>query len=135
MPEPHDFAVRSDLTKRFGEPCAAHRSIGKAVEAPFVRALAVRSQVRHLPCNCRSAPDTAASTASHRAFRDDREPPLLSGETGGFKPLICPTAKAEYFCEEGWTGFYRFARRVNLSRLLSPRCHCQPLSRANARPM
>jgi hypothetical protein len=30
--------------------------------------------------------------------RDDREPPLSSGETGGFKPLICPTAKAEYFC-------------------------------------
>jgi hypothetical protein len=29
--------------------------------------------------------------------RDDREPPLLSGETGGFKSLICPTAKAEYF--------------------------------------
>ena len=27
----------------------------------------------------------------HRAFRDDREPPLLSGETGGFKPLICPS--------------------------------------------
>jgi hypothetical protein len=40
---------------------------------------------------------TSASIASHRAFRDDREPPLLSGETGGFKPLICPTAKAEYF--------------------------------------
>ena len=33
----------------------------------------------------------SASTASHRAFRDDREPPLLSGETGGFKSLICPT--------------------------------------------
>jgi hypothetical protein len=29
--------------------------------------------------------------------RDDREPPLLSGETGRFKSLICPTAKAEYF--------------------------------------
>jgi hypothetical protein len=24
--------------------------------------------------------------------RDDREPPLLSGETGGFKSLICPTS-------------------------------------------
>ena len=29
--------------------------------------------------------------------RDDREPPLLSGETGGFKSLICPRMKAEYF--------------------------------------
>src|SRR5258708_15679161 len=46
---------------------------------------------------------TSASTASHRAFRDDREPPLLSGETGGEKPLICPTRQAEYFCARGWT--------------------------------
>src|SRR5207344_2200549 len=45
-----------------------------------------------------------ASTASHRAFRDDREPPLLSGETGGFKSLIWPTAKAEYFFRQDWTG-------------------------------
>jgi hypothetical protein len=35
--------------------------------------------------------------------RDDREPPLLSGETGEFKSLICPTAKAEYFSLAGWT--------------------------------
>jgi hypothetical protein len=47
----------------------------------------------------------STSTASHRAFRDDREPPLLSGETGGEKPLICPSAKAKYFFPEGWTGF------------------------------
>jgi hypothetical protein len=37
--------------------------------------------------------------------RDDREPPLSSGETGGAKALICPTAKAKYFSETGWTGF------------------------------
>jgi hypothetical protein len=29
--------------------------------------------------------------------RDDREPPLLSGETGRIKSLICPTAEAKYF--------------------------------------
>jgi len=29
----------------------------------------------------------------------------LSGETGGFKSLICPTAKAEYFLLRGWTAF------------------------------
>jgi hypothetical protein len=40
---------------------------------------------------------TSASTASHRNVRDDRDPPLFSGETGGVMPLICPTAKAEYF--------------------------------------
>ena len=48
---------------------------------------------------------TSASTASHRAFRDDREPPLLSGETGGEKPLIWPTTEAKYFSKGGWTGF------------------------------
>ena len=37
--------------------------------------------------------------------RDDRDPPLSSGETRGFKSLICPTAKAEYFSQQGWTGF------------------------------
>jgi hypothetical protein len=37
-----------------------------------------------------------ASTASHRAFRDVRTP-LLSGETGGEKPLICPTVQEKYF--------------------------------------
>ena len=37
--------------------------------------------------------------------RDDRDPPLSSGETRGVKPLICPTAKAEYFQQEGWTYF------------------------------
>jgi hypothetical protein len=30
-----------------------------------------------LPCDSVCAPDAAASTASHRAFRDDREPPLF----------------------------------------------------------
>ena len=34
---------------------------------------------------------TSASTASHRAFRDDREPPLSSGETGESIEMICPT--------------------------------------------
>jgi hypothetical protein len=36
--------------------------------------------------------------------RDDREPPLLSGETRGEKPLICSTSKAKYFCALVWTG-------------------------------
>jgi hypothetical protein len=32
--------------------------------------------------------------------------PLLSGETGGETPLICPTRQEEYFSAEGWTGFF-----------------------------
>jgi hypothetical protein len=31
------------------------------------------------------------------------EPPPLSGGTGGFKSMICPTAKAEYFPQRGLT--------------------------------
>ncbi len=46
MPGPHDFAVRSDLAKRFDRPCAACRSFGEGIEAPFVRAPVIRSQVR-----------------------------------------------------------------------------------------
>jgi hypothetical protein len=35
----------------------------------------------------------------------DVRTPLSSGETRGVKSLICPTAKAEYFCSEHWTVF------------------------------
>jgi len=39
--------------------------------------------------------------------RDDRDPPLSSGETGEAKELICPTAKAEYFSRKGLTRFLK----------------------------
>src|ERR1700736_6513027 len=35
--------------------------------------------------------------------RDDRDPPLSSGETGEAIEMICPTGEAEYFCKGGWT--------------------------------
>src|SRR6476659_1317778 len=38
--------------------------------------------------------------------RDDRDPPLVTGETRGVKSLICPTARAEYFCVNRWTDFW-----------------------------
>jgi hypothetical protein len=50
--------------------------------------------------------DAAASTASHRAFRDDRDPPLFSGETGGEVPLICPMRASRIFSYEGIDRFY-----------------------------
>jgi len=37
--------------------------------------------------------------------RDDREAPLIRRETRGVMPLICPTARDEYFLGEGWTDF------------------------------
>src|SRR6266702_4269864 len=67
---------------------------------------------------------TSESTASHRNVRDDREPPLLSGETRRVKPVICPTTEAEYFSREDWTtqitligiGNLRFSRTAPTSR-------------------
>jgi hypothetical protein len=67
MPGPHAFAVRSDLAKHLDRPCAACRSFSEAVEAPFVRALTDRSQVKTCPAMA-LAPDAAASTASQPAF-------------------------------------------------------------------
>ena len=32
----------------------------------------------------------------------DVRTPLVTGETAGITSLICPTARAEYFCEGGW---------------------------------
>jgi hypothetical protein len=36
--------------------------------------------------------------------RDDRDPPLLSGETGELVEMICPTGIADYFTSKDWTG-------------------------------
>jgi hypothetical protein len=41
--------------------------------------------------------DAAASTASHRAFRDDRDPPLFSGETGRAGSADLPDGLSEMF--------------------------------------
>jgi hypothetical protein len=38
--------------------------------------------------------------------RDDREAPLICREMGGVMPVIWVRTKAEYFCANGWTGFY-----------------------------
>src|SRR5467141_3342880 len=66
-------------------------------------------------CQDHTASPSARVTLVSRNFRvhripphvrDDREPPLSSGETGEVKSVICPTAKAKYFCKRGWTGFW-----------------------------
>jgi hypothetical protein len=49
-------------------------------------------------------PDAAASTASHPAFPNDRDTPLVWDETGGLIKVIWVRVEAEYFCERGWTG-------------------------------
>ena len=47
---------------------------------------------------------TAASTASHPNVRDDGQRPSCGTGWRELVALICPTGKAEYFCERGWTG-------------------------------
>src|SRR5260370_40440765 len=91
MPGPHVFAVRV---------CA-------------VRLRAGRSLTGNPPCDQPLRADASASTASHRAFRDDREPPLLSGETRGVKSLICPTRQADNFSREVWTGQITLKSQTN----------------------
>ena len=45
----------------------------------------------------------AASTASRPAFVTIAIRPFV-GQDGQLVELICPTGKAEYFCEQDWTG-------------------------------
>ena len=76
----------------------------------FCRTLWRRRLARRISLTGRTRPaialraDAAASTASQPAFRDDRDPPLFSGETRRVKSLICPTRQAENFLGRDWTG-------------------------------
>ena len=77
--------------------CGYHRKLDASTAASGPHDFAVRSRalVLHTLCVHRISP----------RVRDDREPPLVTDETLGVKSLICPTARAEYFCARGWTGF------------------------------
>jgi hypothetical protein len=108
--------------RQSGLPCAMVYGLLRAL--PGDRAFLPPSSLRNLflknltPASGRqdhTASPSARVTLVSRNFRvhripprvrDDREPPLSSGETGEVKSVICPTAKAEYFSETGWTGFW-----------------------------
>jgi hypothetical protein len=51
-----------------------------------------------------SAPDAAASTASHPNVRDDGQRPLVRDETAGVMDLIWGKREGIYFCRGVWTG-------------------------------
>ena len=96
MPGPHDFAVRSDLNQRFGQPCAASQNFGQGVEAPFVCAPVDRSQDKpalrlHLRANA------AASTASHPAFVTTAKRPSCRERTGRAGRTDLPDGESEIF--------------------------------------
>ena len=104
-----------------GLPCAMVYGLFRAL--PGDRAFLPPSSLRNLflknltpasGCQDHTASPSAPVTLVSRNFRvhripphvrDDREPPLSSGETGEVKSVICPTAKAKYFRAKGWTGF------------------------------
>jgi hypothetical protein len=84
MPGPHDFAVRSNLCQTLRPAMCNRRSFGEGVEAPFVRAVAHRSQTEARPAiaDCANA---AASTASHPAFVTTRDRPSEGRDGGAFR--------------------------------------------------
>src|ERR1700682_4273078 len=104
--------------RQSGLPCAMGYGLLRAL--PGERAFLPPSSLRNLflknltpasGCQDHTASPSARVTLVSRNFRvhripprvrDDREPPLSSGETGEVKSVICPTAKAEYFCAKGW---------------------------------
>ena len=59
------------------------------------------SALRHV-----SRDDAAASTATCPNVRDDGQRPSERDRIAGVIVLICPTAKAEYFCAKVWTDFW-----------------------------
>jgi hypothetical protein len=88
------------FAKRYAGECTPDEDFAKADLAPFVlrTGCLLTGQTRPAIALCA---DAAASTASHRAFRDDRDPPLFSGETGGEMPLICPISASGIFLSRG----------------------------------
>ena len=91
-------------TKRFDPPCAAGRSSGRGVEAPFVCAPADRSQ-RDAALRSPVARQRCCVHRISSRVRDDSRSAPRSGETGRVKPVICPTAEGGIFFARGLDRF------------------------------
>jgi len=72
------------------------RQLDTCVGAPGPHGFAVRE-------NRCSSVSTFASIASRLAFRDDRDPPLMSRRDGGNIYTTSDFQKEEYFCPNIWT--------------------------------
>src|SRR5260370_4813918 len=101
MPGPHDFAVRSPPSKNASpDRCTPSEVFAKPDLAPFV----LRAGIAHgveAALRSPSAPDAAASTASHPNVRDDTQRPSLGDETAAFVALIWGYLKQKCFCKAG----------------------------------
>src|ERR1700716_900458 len=87
-----------------GEPSSFATVTSQISPQSLAPASGARTTRLRRPLESRSSVATFASTASHRTFVTTRDPPLSSGETGGFVEMICPTGIADYFASEDWTG-------------------------------
>jgi hypothetical protein len=87
-----------------GEPSSFATVTSQISPQSLAPASGARTTRLHRPLESRSSVATFASTASHRTFVTTRDPPLSSGETGGFVEMICPTGIKDYFASEDWTG-------------------------------
>src|SRR3984893_18202738 len=103
MPGPHDFAVRSDLAKRIDRPCAACRSFGEGVEAPFVCAPVNRSRETR-PAIADRARRCRVHRIPYPTFVTMANAPLFGTGWRELVEMICPTSKAKNISREGWTG-------------------------------
>ena len=109
MPEPHDFAVRSDPHQSVDRPCAASQNFGEGVEAPFVLR-AARSLTENRPAITSHARRCRVHRIPSRV-RDDRDTPLVRDETAGFLALIWGDREENCFRGIDWTG------QITLKRL------------------
>ena len=104
MPEPHDFAVRSALT-RPSDRRDADRNSGEGLETPVVCATLDHSR-ENPPCDH----DRARRRCVHRIqprVRDDRDTPLLPGWMREVIAVIWAAVEAVYFFGRDWTGSIR----------------------------
>src|SRR5216684_641321 len=101
MPGPHGFAVRDPSTPKASTDQSA-KALVKAKTAPFVCVPLDRSRAPlEPPCDCRCAPDAAASTASRSNVRDDRETPLCVGRDGASSRVDLGSRRSGIFFAEG----------------------------------
>ena len=95
MPEPHDFAVRSALTRPSDRRDAGCEVLAKALKR--------RSSAQTLDHSRENPPcdhDRARRRCVHRIqprVRDDRDTPLVPGWTGEVIAVIWAMVKAVYF--------------------------------------
>jgi hypothetical protein len=96
------WSIRSDRSRHrqldTSNGCRDHTVLPYA-SASFVLRAVVRSRETR-PANISRA-DAAASTASHPAFRDDHDTPLLPGKDGRIHKADLPDGTSEMFLREG----------------------------------